>query len=227
MKVCLRLVSPQGCTPAEYDMIIKPDCKCSGCEIRENLPESLYGDDIKINFIVKCCDEVLEAPSVPCDNLFALSQPIKVKEGNPCNCKPKNNDCCYCDFDDNDYNCGLNENLSSMCCCNCCCNCSCCCNHKEEQNYAIIIRSFNQVISEILYNYPQMYITDCDKTVKLTFIFDKNGSVCPCCMQCSNNCGGGCGYGNYGGGGCDFGGCGGGFGCGGWMWILLLLCFCW
>ncbi|QAS61567.1 hypothetical protein [Clostridium septicum] len=214
MKVCLELVSPQGCTPAEYNIIVKPDCKCSGEKIRENLPKALYGNDIKINFIVKCCDEVLEAPSVPCDNLFALSQPILVKDSNPCNCPQNDDDCCYCDFDNCNYDCnyGLNEDFTSMCCCSC----------SKEKHYAIIIRSFSPIISQILYNYPQMYITDCSKTVKLTFIFDKNGSVSPC-LPCCNDCGCGCG-------GCV--GCGGGFGngfggCGGWFWIILLLCFCW
>lgn len=91
------------------------------------------------------------------------------------------------------------------------------------EEFAIIIRSFNPVLSKFLCRYPQTYVTDCDNTIKLIFIFDRNGSVAPYeSVSNSSNC---CS--------CGFGGCGCGTGCGcgcgglfGLTALALLFCCC-
>ncbi|GAA0755184.1 hypothetical protein SDC9_46289 [bioreactor metagenome] len=89
------------------------------------------------------------------------------------------------------------------------------------EEFAIIVRSFNPALSRFLCKYPQTYVTDCDNTIKLIFIFDRNGSVPPYeNISNSSNC---CS--------CGFGGCGCGFGCGcgglfGLTALALLFCCC-
>lgn len=91
------------------------------------------------------------------------------------------------------------------------------------EEFAIIVRSFNPALSRFLCKYPQTYVTDCDNTIKLIFIFDRNGSVPPHAnISNSSNCCS-CGFG-----GC---GCGCGFGCGcgglfGLTALALLFCCC-
>ena len=98
----------------------------------------------------------------------------------------------------------------------------------REQEFAIIVRSFSPALSQFLCEFPQIFLEDNDRTVRLIFIFDKNGS---CFGQpCNSGCGfgGGCCFG-----GCDggFGGCGCGGGCGGGGFfglaaLALLFCCC-
>ncbi len=199
MKICLKKINNM-CN--EYSLTICADGGI-GKLIRRNLPKCICGDGIKINIIVTGCDGILEAPALPCNNLFAISSPIKVIRNNPC-CKNESTSSCY-DYDNEELDFNMESFRES-------------CNRDMElvsnryrvQEYAIIVRSFNPAISQFLCEYPQMFITDCENTVKIIIIFDKNGSVFT--PQCVNNCGGGCGFN----GGCGFaGGCGGGCGFGG------------
>lgn len=228
MKICLKKISNMSACN-EYNLIICADGGI-GRQIRRNLPKCICGDGIKINIIVTGCDGVLEAPALPCNNLVAISSPIKVLRNNPC-CKKESKSFCN-DFDNDcfDFNMesfkdSCNMDISSLT------------KRFEPQEYAIIVRSFNPSISQFLCEFPQMFITDCENTVKLIIIFDKNGSVFG--SQCINNCGGGCNFGgncgfvgNCGcGGGCGFGGgfgcgCGGGCGCGLFGLAALALLFC-
>lgn len=196
MKICLKKVNNMSCCK-EFNLIICAD-GCIGRRIRRSLPKCICGDGIKINIIVTGCDGVLEAPALPCNDLIAISSPIKVIRKNPC-CKEKHESCCN-NFDMDDFNFGVEEFNDE-------------CNMMDSfipetfamQEFAIIVRSFNPVISQFLCEFPQMFITDCDNTVKLIIIFDKNGSVFAQQNNCGCNCGGCCGFN----GGC---GCGGGFG---------------
>ena len=200
MKICLKKVRNM-CSCNEYNLIICCD-GCIGREIRRNLPKCICGDGIKINIIVTGCDGVLQAPALPCNNLIAISSPIKVIRRNPC-CSEKNETCCS-DYNMDDFKFGIEE-LNE--------NCNLVDSFIPEtfapQEFAIIVRSFSPTISQFLCQFPQMYITDCDNTVKLIIIFDKNGSV----FATQNNCG--CGFGCGGFGGCGCGGFGGSCGCGG------------
>lgn len=214
MKMCLTKVNGL-CCDNEYNLSICCD-GCIGRELRKNLPKSICSDGIKINIIVTTCDGILPAPALPCNNLIAISTPIRVIRKNPC-CEANNNTC-----KDFNYNFDEIENFSE---CNIISNC---CNNvdiREPKEYAIIIRSFNPALSEALCEFPQAYIKDCDDTVKITFIFDKNGSVFM--PVCANNCGCNGGYNSGFGGGY---GCGcGGFGGDGFFGIAalaLLFCFC-
>ena len=211
MKICLKQISNMfSCN--EYNLIICADGGI-GRELRRNLPKCICGDGIKINIIVTGCDGVLQAPALPCNNLVAISSPIKVIRKNPC-CN-NNTEFASDEFNMDNYNFERDSSCDS-------------CNIDTgvfpeiigPQEYAIIVRSFNPSISQFLCQYPQMYITDCENTLKLIIIFDKKGSVLV--PQFNNNCG--CGFGgNCGfGGGCGFGGncgfdggCGFGGGCGG------------
>jgi len=211
MKICLKKINNMS-SCNEYNLIICADGGM-GKQIRRNLPKCICGDGIKINIIVTGCDGVLEAPALPCNNLVAISTPIKVIRNNPC-CKKESKCSCHnYDNDEFDFNmeslresCNMDMELVP--------------NRYKVQEYAIIVRSFNPGVSQFLCEYPQMFITDCENTVKIISIFDKNGSVFT--PQCINNCGGNCGFGGGCGGGLGFGGncgCGGGcgFGCGcGW-----------
>lgn len=205
MKICLKRVNNMS-SCKEFNLIICAD-GCIGRRIRINLPKCICGDGIKINIIVTGCDGILEAPALPCNNLIAISSPIRVIRRNPC-CKNESEYCC--DGLDNERSifnmesfedsCNSDKNFLSE--------------RFETQEFAIIIRSFDPRISQFLCEFPQMFINDCDNTIKLIIIFDKNGSVFT--PQCINNCGGNCGFGGGCGGGCGFGGgCGCGLGFGG------------
>ncbi|GAB6167665.1 hypothetical protein JCM1393_01250 [Clostridium carnis] len=188
MNICLKLISPIGCRNCEYNMIIDA-CGNAAREIRNNLPESLIGDGIKINCIVRCCGDILEPPCIPCKNLFALSEPIRIVERN-----------------------NRRDGFEDFYCQDSCLQDSCCeevrCNREKE--YAIIIRSYNPQLSQLLCIYPKIFLEDADETVKLVFLFDKNGSCSPF-MGNNNQNGWGCGCGC-----CDFGLFG----------LLLLFCLC-
>ena len=214
MKICLKK-NNNMCSCNEFDLVICADGGI-GKQIRRNLPKCICGDGIKINIIVTGCDGVLEAPALPCNNLFVISSPIRVIRKNPC-CKNKLESCC----DDNDIN-NFDFNRSSF---------SDSCNKEDNHfskkseidEFAIIIRSFNPAISEFLCEFPQIIIRDCDNTVKLIVIFDKNGSVFE--QECINNCGCGfnCGSGCGGNNGFN-GGCGCGSGIFGLAALALLFC---
>lgn len=220
MKICLKKVNGL-CSNNEYNLIICAD-GCIGRDLRKNLPKSICSDGIKINIIVMTCDGILQAPALPCNNLIAISTPIKVIRRNTC-CEVNNNTCSSLDnfnysvneIDDFEYNFNETENFDE-------CNIiSSECNNRsnfQSEEYAIIIRSFNPRLSEALCNFPQAYIEDCENTVKITFIFDKNGSVfMPTCI---NNCG-------FNGGCCGFGGgFGNSCGCGFFGIAALALLFC-
>ena len=224
MKMCLTKVNGL-CCDNEYNLSICCD-GCIGRELRKNLPKSICSDGIKINIIVTTCDGVLQAPALPCNNLISISTPIKVIRKNSC-CEVNNNTC-----SDFNYSYDFNE-LENFDECNVISSSCNSINICEPKEYAIIIRSFNPKLSEMLCEFPQAYIKDCDNTVKITFIFDKNVSVfMPTCINnCGCNAGYGYngGYGGYGGfGGC--GGCGGFGGCGdgffGIAALALLFCCC-
>ena len=205
MKICLKKVTNM-CSCNEYNLIICCD-GCIGREIRRNLPKCICGDGIKINIIVTGCDGVLTASALPCNDLVAISSPIKVIRKNPC-CTPKvesycsdfNFDSLNMDMDDFGDECYMNSNIIAE--------------RSLPEEYAIIVRSFSPELSQFLCKFPQMYISDCENTVKLIIIFDKKGSI----IVPQNNCynyGGGCGFGGNCGGGCGFNGNHGGCGCGG------------
>ena len=206
MKICLKKTNNMS-SCNEFNLIICAD-GCIGRRVRRNLPKCICGDGIKINIIVTGCDGILEAPVLPCKDLIAISSPIRIIRKNPC-CKNESESCC--DGIDNERSIFNMESFGD--------SCNRDKNHLSErfeiQEFAIIVRSFDPRISEFLCEFPQMFITDCEKTVKLIIIFDKNGSVFE--KQCINNCecnfGGNCGFGFGGGCGGGFGGgCGGGFG---------------
>lgn len=225
MKVCLQRVNSM-CN--EYNLVICAD-KCIGIEIRRNLPKCICGDGIKINIIVTGCEGVLCAPALPCNNVVALSSPIRIIRRNPCrdfNNSAFNNDD-FDNFSEGFDNFSFNDEGSKF-------NDSRCCNSvspmSREQEFAIIVRSFSPALSQFLCEFPQIFLEDNDRTVRLIFIFDKNGSCfAPVCNS-------GCGFGGVCGfGGCDggFGGCGfgGGCGCGGGGFfglaaLALLFCCC-
>ncbi|MDV4149670.1 hypothetical protein R0131_02365 [Clostridium sp. AL.422] len=221
MKICLKKTNNM-LSSNEYNLIICADGG-TGREIRRNLPKCICGDGIKINIIVTGCDGVLEARAIPCNNLFTISSPIKIIRRNPC-CRNQSKSCCD-DFDSNNLNFEIEDNYID----NCKADKERFIESVNQQEYAIIVRSFNPVISKCLCKFPQIYIEDCEKTVKLIIIFDKKGSVFE--EESSNNCacgfGGNCGFGGCGfNGGCGFGG-GCGCGCGGLFGIAALaLLFC-
>ena len=226
MKICLKKATNM-CSCNEYNLTICCD-GCIGREIRRNLPKCICGDGIKINIIVTGCDGVLTAPALPCSDLVNISSPIKVIRRNPC-CTPKIESCCS-DFsvdslnfnmDDLSNDCYMDSNIITE--------------RSLPQEYAIIVRSFSPELSQFLCKFPQMYISDCENTIKLIFIFDKKGSIIVPQNNYSN-CGGGCGFGGgcggfgggYGGFGGGYGGCGcggcGGFGLFGIAALALLFC---
>lgn len=90
------------------------------------------------------------------------------------------------------------------------------CECSDPEHFAVIVTSSNPCTSEVLENCPEIFICDGDKTIKITFLFNRRGSCrfrprrC-CSNRCDNRCNNGCG---------GFGG-GCGFGCG-WEWLLLL-----
>lgn len=265
MKICLTRVRNNGCVCNEYNLTICAD-ECIGRELRRNLPRNICGDGIKINIIIINCDRILPAPALPCNDLLAISTPIRVIRKNPCcdnnfsnnlkgfssdfnsfssdfnnfdsNFTLENSD--IEDFNDNDlniddlniddlsttsynnrsrnrdFNLGL-EDINQNCFWK---------QSIEPQEYVIIVRSFSPWLSKFFCNFPQMFLKDCENTIKLTFIFDKNGSVSP--FQNFNNCCGGCGgFGCSGFGSGGLGGCG----CGcdslfGLTALALLFCCC-
>ena len=198
MKICLKKANNM-CSCNEYNLVICCD-GCIGRKVRRSLPKCICGDGIKINIIVTGCDGVLEAPALPCNDFIAISSPIEVIRKNSC-CKEKDEICCS-EYSMDDFNFeleGLNENCLIS-------------ENYLPKEYAIIVRSYNPALSQFLCQFPQMFISDCDNSVKLIIIFDKNGSVFQTQNTC--NCGNGFsgGFGGCGGGSC--GGFGGGCGCG-------------
>lgn len=271
MKICLTRVQNNGCIGNEYNLTICAD-ECIGRELRRNLPRCICGDGIKINIIIINCDRILPAPALPCNDLLAISTPIRVIRRNPCcNNNSINNfnnnlndfsnnfnleglngrDSSINNFNINDFNIDdLNINdIGSTSCDNRLINNdftlglenvnkNCCFRESSEpQEFVIIVRSFKPWLSKFFCKFPQMFLKDCENTIKLTIIFDRKGSVLQ--EQCCNNCCGGCGGFGFGGfGGCGGFGCGGfgcgGFGCGGcgcdcWFGLTalaLLFCCC-
>lgn len=268
MRVCLTKVKNNGCGCNEFNLSICADGHI-GRQLRKNLPKSICGDGVKINFIVSNCDGILPAPALPCNDLLAVSTPIRVIRRNPCcNNNSINNfsndlnnfsnnfnleglegeDSSINDFNINDFNIDdfrIND-ISSTGCNNRLANNdfnlgldnenkNCCFRESfEPQEFVIIVRSFSTWLSKFFCKFPQMFLKDCDNTIKLTIIFDRKGSVDP--NENFNNCCGGCGdFGCGGFGGCcgfGCGGCGGfgcGCGCGGWFGLTalaLLFCCC-
>ena len=110
MKICLKKTSNMS-SCKEYDLIICADSGI-GRQLRRNLPKCICGDGIKINIIVTGCDGILPAPALPCNNLVAISSPIRVIRKNPC-CKNESED--YCNRHGNDnFNCdGFREGCDS------------------------------------------------------------------------------------------------------------------
>lgn len=189
MRVCLTKVGNNNVSLGnEYNLSICAD-GCIGRGIRRDLPRCICGDGIKINIIVKTCDGILPAPIIQCNEMFKISSPIKLIRKNPCcgdlGINNDANDCCL-DFDGfdidgldiNSYDFSLDGKSSNRC------------NNTDKlpNEYAIVIRSYNPVISEFLCQYPQMYLEDCERTVKLTIIFDKWNSVDPCEAVCCCCC---------------------------------------
>lgn len=182
MKICLtRVRNNSAITENEYNLSICID-GCIGRTVRKNLPSCICGDGIKINIIVSNCDGVLPAPLIQCNDLLKISSPIKVIRRNPCCNNTNNLNNSYSDIDIDDFDFLLGDKCESYC------NIG----NRLPQEYAIIIRSYNSPLSGFLCEYPQMYVMDCENTIKLIFIFDKTNSAEPCgfmdCCDCCCGC---------------------------------------
>lgn len=190
MRVCLTKVRKNNVFAGnEYNLSICSDV-CIGRKIRDNLPRCICGEGIKINIIVTTCDGILPAPIIQCNDMFKISSPIKLIRKNPCcenfGVSSSANDCCLdidgLDIDGLDINsCDFSSFSKGINSCNSI--------NRVPNEYAIVIRSYNPVLSEVLCEYPQMYLEDCERTVKLIVIFDKWNSVEPCqFMDCCCCC---------------------------------------
>lgn len=214
--ISLKRVSPLGCTRAKYDLIITAPAKIAQC-LRCSFPAFLNSYDGNIVCEVKVlCNGVKELPAPGCTKNagFVLSNIIPIKSG-----ESRNTGCSSCSAN---LACGWDEDIFDMGCgrkveknngCQCYDPLSDLYGYESEmQEGCIVVRACDPCMAKFLCQYPLVFLTDDEETLKLIFVYDKCGSANPC--LCQNQCG--CS-------GCS--GCAGyGYGAGwGFEWFIILL----